>query len=95
MKQTTMDPRTALDKIVCHWVQAFEDVNFRIEATHHFDKDSGDEFITVYDPLNDTCLTAWVSKAWYGNDVLNLANTVIRENLHPANSMAIVKGGRQ
>ena len=81
MKLTTMEPRTAMDKVVCEWVQQFEDVHFRTEANYCKDQGTGDEFITVYDPVTDVCITVWRSPAWYGHDVLNLARSILAPQL--------------
>ena len=78
VKVTTID---ALDRIVMQMVQQFENVHPRIQATCHVDEDCGDEFITLYDPLTDQCLTVWMSQAWYGNKVLGLAKEVMSSNL--------------
>ncbi len=85
MIEKRLDTLKACDKIVCNWVQQFEDVNFRIQATLHVDMDCGDEFITLYDPQTDVCLTVWRTPAWYGNDVLKLARSIIAPQLKGLN----------
>jgi len=77
MTQTPMEPIDALDHIVMKWVQKFQNVHPFTTATHHHDKDTGDEFITVYDERTDACLTVWLTPFWYGNDVLELARDII------------------
>ncbi|MFZ4569754.1 MAG: hypothetical protein ACOYM0_01335 [Bacteroidales bacterium] len=72
-----MDPRTALDLVVCNWIQHFENIHPFTNATHHIDEETGDEFITVFDPKFDNCIVVWLAPAWYGNDVLNLARSVL------------------
>ena len=81
MKQTTMEPVDALDCIVNNWIQRFENVHFRVRATHHQDKDTGDEFITVYDPRTDACLTVFLTPSWYGNDVVKLARGILSSGI--------------
>ena len=85
MKQNKLEPDAELDHIVCNWVQQFNDVVFRVEATHHYDKVTEDEFITVYDPVTDACITVWLSPHWYGLDVLNLAHGILTPQLKSAN----------
>ena len=73
-----MNTIKALDKIVCERVQHFENVHTRCKSLIQIDEKTGDEFITVYDPITDQCLTVWSSPNWYGNDVLEVTRTVIR-----------------
>lgn len=76
-----MEPRHALDKIVCSWIQKFENIHPFTDATHHYDEETGDEFITVFDSRTDSCLTVWITPSWYGNDVLNLARDIISSKI--------------
>ncbi len=94
MKQSSLNPRTAMDMIVCGWIQQMEDVHFRTNATLHSYADSGDEFITIHDPVTDVCITVWRTPAWYGNDVLKLAQNILAPQLKPVNNKNVkVKGG--
>ena len=81
MNQTKMKPHLAMNMVVCKWVQQMEDVHFRTEATLHCDSETGDEFITIYDPLTDVCITVWRTPAWFGNDVLELVRTILAPKL--------------
>ena len=81
MKQTPVDPQTAMDTIVCDWIQQMEDVHYRTDAMLHTYPESGDEFITIYDSVTDVCITVWRTPAWYGNDVLKLAQNFLAPQL--------------
>lgn len=94
MKQKRLAPRTAMDMAVCEWIQQMEDVHFRCKAVHHHDSDSGDEFITIHDPVSDMCLTIWRTPTWYGNDVLRLAQNILAPQLRqPIIPEPKLKGG--
>jgi hypothetical protein len=96
MKHTRLNPRTAMDMVVCGWIQQMEDVHFRTSATLHSDADSGDQFITIHDPVTDVCITVWRTPAWYGNDVLKLAQNILAPQLkHIDGPISKPKGGRQ
>lgn len=81
MKQISVSPQAALDRIVLGMVQRFENIHFRTEATIHLDENTGDEFVTIHDPVTDCCLTVWLSPAWYGDDVLKLAKSVLESKI--------------
>ena len=81
MKVTSLKPRIAADMVVCNWIQQMENVCFRTENLLHYDHDSGDEFITIYDPGTDVCITVWRSPARYGKDVLKLARAILDTKL--------------
>ena len=81
MKQIPLTPRTAMDMVVCDWIQRMEDIHFRTEACLHHDEATGEEFITIHDPVTDACITVWRTPDWYGNDVLRLAQSILSPQL--------------
>ena len=81
MKQTPMDPRDALDMVVCNWIQKFENIHPFTNATYHEDEETGDQFLTVVDPRTDSCIVIWLAPAWHGNDVLNLARSILSSKI--------------
>jgi hypothetical protein len=70
-----------MDIVVCEWIQEMEDVHFRTQSVIHHDQASGDEFITIHDPVTDTCITVWRTPSWYGEDVLKLAKSILAPQL--------------
>lgn len=67
----------ALDMLVCEWIQKFSNTHFRCISRLHHDAATGDEFLTVYDPETDRCITVWLSPTRFGNEVLELARKVL------------------
>jgi len=81
MIHTPMDSSEALDMAVCNWIQQFENINPFTHATYLDDEETGDEFVTVFDPRTDRCIIIWLAPAWNGNDVLNLARDIISSKI--------------
>lgn len=81
MNHTTMDSHRALDMAVCNWIQQFEDIHPFTHATYHDDEETGDQFLTVVDNRTDSCLVIWLAPAWHGNDVLNLARSILSSKI--------------
>jgi len=91
MKVTKVETDAALDTLVLGWIQCLEDVHFRCISRMHYDETTGDEFLTVYDPVTDRCLTVCQSPSRFGNEVLELARGVLSSKLNPISR----KGGQK
>lgn len=85
MTSKKVEAAYALDRIVMERIQHFEDIHFRTECYEYTDPETGDEFITVYDPQTDQCLTLWYSPSWYGNDFVEMVKAVIAEKVKGGN----------
>lgn len=81
MKVINLKTDSALDHLVTDWIQKMEDVHHRCISTHLIDEKTEDEFIDIYDPQTDRCLTVWSSPARHGNDALKLAHSILKTDL--------------
>jgi hypothetical protein len=88
MKVKQLETDVALDILVTNWIQRMENIHPRCISKVLFDEKTGDEFMTVYDPASDECLTVWKSPSRFGNEVLEMARGILSSIDH-------TKGGRQ
>lgn len=81
MKTTSITAEKALDLFVMEHINRFEQVHFRLRCLKQHDPETGDEWVTVYDPETDSCLTLWFSPAWYGSQALREARAILNDGM--------------
>lgn len=78
MKTINITAEKALDLFVMEHINRFEQIHHRLQCNKQNDPETGDEYVTVYDPETDRCLTLWYSPTWHGSEVLRDALAILR-----------------
>lgn len=81
MKTTSITAEKALDLFVMEHINRFEQIHHRLHCLKQHDPETGDEYVTVYDPETDRCLTLWYSPSWYGMEALREAKAILRTKM--------------
>lgn len=77
MKFRHISSQEALNRFVELHIDRFMEFHARTTCTLHVDRHTGEEYLSIFDPETDQCLTLWYTPALFGSRSLKEAKVAI------------------